>query len=56
MIFFSFFSPKVRGKKEGTERSETADGKRQDEEDVEMGVWVVLSSGQADGGSRICLC
>lgn len=37
-------------------RSETADGKRQDEEGGEMGFWVVLSGGQGDGGGRICLC
>lgn len=37
-------------------RSKTADGKRQDEEGGEMGVWVVLSGGQGDGGGRICLC
>lgn len=37
-------------------RSETANGKRHDEEDCEMGVSVVLSSGPENSGGRICLC
>lgn len=31
-------------------------GKGKDEEGGEMGVWVVSSGGQGDGGGRICLC
>lgn len=38
------------------EKEQTADGKRQDEEGGEMGVWVVLSGGQGEGGGRISLC
>lgn len=56
-ILFFFYSEWRENYKDGKwKRSETADGKRQDEEDCEMGVWVVLSGGQGNSGGRICLC
>lgn len=51
-----FFKCECRIRYKDRKWSETADGKRQDEEDCEMGVWVVLSGGQGNSGGRICLC
>ncbi len=53
-----FFWKRVKKKtqRQEIEKDQTADGKRQDEEGGEMGVWVVLSGGQGEGGGRICLC